>query len=131
MRWIWNTQKNCTRCTTPSHLAPERMIVQGGSEYQRNLIGVEMAPNEVEKLVPNLRNKARYVLHYRILQFFLSLRMRLTKIHRALRFRQSPWMEPYIQMNTELRKKAASEQPLQVDEQISLWEDHGEPAESG
>ena len=38
----------------------------------------------------------------------MSLGMRLTKVHRALRFDQSPWMEPYIRMNTELRKKAAS-----------------------
>ena len=91
-------------------LAPERMIVQKTwmSEYQHNLLGVGVAPTEVEKLVPNLRNKDRYVLHYRNLQLYMSLGMRLTKVHRALRFDQSPWMEPYIQMNTELRKKAAS-----------------------
>ncbi|MEW8688825.1 MAG: hypothetical protein AB2556_23655, partial [Candidatus Thiodiazotropha sp.] len=61
------------------------------------------------KLVPNLRNKDRYVLHYRNLQLYMSLGMRLTKVHRALRFEQSPWMEPYIRMNTELRKKATSD----------------------
>ena len=72
------------------------------SDYRHDL-GVGVAPTEVEKLVPNLRNKERYVLHYRNLQLYLSLIMRLTKIHRALRFNQSPWMEPYIQMITELR----------------------------
>ncbi|MEW8190510.1 MAG: hypothetical protein AB2766_14525, partial [Candidatus Thiodiazotropha endolucinida] len=92
-------------------LAPERMVVQKKwmSEYQHNLLGVGVAPTEVEKLVPNLRNKDRYVLHYRNLQLYTSLGMRLTKVHRALRFDQSPWMEPYIRMNTELRKKAASD----------------------
>ena len=35
--------------------------------------------------------------------------MCLTKVYRALRFDQSPWMEPYIRMNTDLRKKAASD----------------------
>ena len=91
-------------------LAPERMVVPKGwmSEYQHNLLGVGVAPTEVEKLVPNLRTKERYVLHYRNLQLYLSLGMRLTKIHRALRFKQSPWMEPYIRMNTELRKKATN-----------------------
>ena len=91
-------------------LAPERMVVQKEwmSEYQHNLLGVGVAPTEVEKLVTNLRNKDRYVLHYRNLQLYMSLGMRLTKVHRALRFDQSPWMEPYIQMNTELWKKAAS-----------------------
>ena len=87
-------------------LAPECMVVQKKwmSEYQHNLLGVGVAPTEVEKLVPNLHNKDRYVLHYRILQLYLSLSMRLTKIHRALRLRQSPWMEPYVRINTERRK---------------------------
>ncbi|KAK3748543.1 hypothetical protein QZH41_001377 [Actinostola sp. cb2023] len=89
-------------------LAPERMVVpkEWMSEYQHNLLGVGVAPTELEKLVPNLRNKEHYVVHYRTL--YLSLGMRLTKIHRALCFTQKPWMEPYIRMNTELRKKATS-----------------------
>ena len=91
--------------------APERIVSQKKwmSEYQHNLLGVGVAPTEVEKLVPNLRNKDRYVLYYRNLQLYTSLGMRLTKVHRALRFDQSPWMEPYSRMNTELRKKAASD----------------------
>ena len=92
-------------------LVPERMVVQKKcmSEYQLNLLGVGVAPTEVEKLVPNLHNKDRYVLHYQNLQLYMSLGMRLAKVHCALRFDQSPWMEPYIRMNTELRKKAASD----------------------
>ena len=91
-------------------LAPERMVVQKEwmSEYQHGLLGVWVAPAEVEKLVPKLRNKDRYVLHYRNLQLYLSLGLRLTKVHRALRFEQSRWMEPYISLNTKLRKKATS-----------------------
>ena len=90
-------------------LAPECLVVKKDwmSEYQHNLLGIGVAPTEVEKLVPNLRNKECYVLHYRNLQLYLSLSMRLTKIHRALKFEQSPWMEPYIRMNTELQKKTA------------------------
>ena len=89
-------------------LAPERMVVKKEwmSEYQ---IALGSNHTEVEKLVPNLRNKDRYVLHYRNLQLYLSLGMRLTKVHRALKFNQSPWMEPYIRMNTDLRKQATSD----------------------
>ena len=92
-------------------LAPERMVVEKGwmSEYQHSLLSVGAAPTEVEKLVPNLRNKSRYVLHYRNLQLYMSLGLRLTAVHRALRFDQSPWMEPYIRKITELRKKATSD----------------------
>ena len=91
-------------------MSPERMVVQKKwlSEYQHNLLGVGVAPIEVEKLVVNLCNKHRYVLHYRN-QLYTSLGMRLTKVHCALRFDQSPWMEPYIRMNTGLRKKASSD----------------------
>ena len=107
LRWTWSTQRTYT--TRTILLAPKRMVVQKEwmSEYQHNFLGVGVAPTEVEKLVPNLRNKDRYALHYRNLQLYMSLGMRLTKVHRALRFDQSPWMEPYIQMNTGLRKKAA------------------------
>ena len=44
-------------------LAPERMVVpkKWMSVYQNSLLGVGVAPTEVEKLVPNLRNKDRYV----------------------------------------------------------------------
>ena len=90
-------------------LAPEKLKVKKEwlSEYQVGLIENNSALN-VEKLVPNLFDKERYVLHYRNLQLYVSLGMRVKKIHRVLRFNQSPWMEPYIRMNTELRKRAKS-----------------------
>ena len=91
-------------------LAPETIEVQDEwlSPYQRQLLGETKLP-KIKKLVPNLMDKTKYVLHYRNLQLYLSLGMRLKKIHRVLAFDQSPWMEPYIRMNTELRKKATND----------------------
>ena len=60
----------------------------------------------VEKLIPNLRNKTKYVIHYKALIQCLKLGMKLKKIHRGIKFVESEWMKPYIDMNTKLRAKA-------------------------
>ena len=65
-----------------------------------------MKINNVDKLTPNLNNKTNYVLHHRNLGLYLSLGMKLTKIHRIIEFKQSKWLAPYIALNTNLRTKA-------------------------
>ena len=61
-----------------------------------------------KKLIPNLGNKTKYVVPYINLQLYLSLKMKLTKIHRILQFKQSDWMKGYIDFNTEKGKNAAN-----------------------
>ena len=63
---------------------------------------------DVRKLIPNLGAKTNYVLHYRNLQVYLSSGMKLTKIHKVLKFKQSDWMKIYIDFNTEKRANAAN-----------------------
>ena len=74
------------------------------SDYYKKIADeYEIKVGDVKKLIPNLGNKTNYVLHYRNLQLYLSLGMKLTKIHKVLRFKQSDWMEKYIDFNTEKR----------------------------
>ena len=60
----------------------------------------------VSKLIPTLRDKKEYVLHYRNLQLYLDLGLKIKKVHRVLEFDQSPWLKQYINFNTEKRKHA-------------------------
>ena len=64
---------------------------------------------DVKKLIPNLKNKTKYVLHYRNLQFYLFLRMKLIKISKILKFKQCNWMKKYIDFNNEKRKNATND----------------------
>ena len=62
----------------------------------------------VNKSVPNLGNKSKYVLHYRNFQLYLSLGIKLTKVHRTLKFKQSDWLKNYIDFDTGKRKNVAN-----------------------
>ena len=60
----------------------------------------------VNKLGSNLGNKSKYVFHYKSLQLHLSRGMKLTKVHRILKFKQLDWLKKYIDFNKGKRKNA-------------------------
>ena len=91
-------------------LAPEKLEISQNmlSKYCSNIAtkyGIKIGG--VNKLVPNLGSKSKYVAHYRNLQLYLSLRIKLTRIHRILGFKQSDWLKKYIDFNTDKRKKCS------------------------
>ena len=65
--------------------------------------------NKVEKLIPNLWNKKKYVIHYENLKQCLNFGLKLTHIHRGIKFKESKWLKKYIALNTDLRTKAKNE----------------------
>ena len=92
-------------------LAPEKLAIPYDmlSNYCKKIAdkyGIKVG--DIMKLIPNLGDKTNYVLHYRNLQLYLSLGVKLTKIHKVLKFKQCDWMEKYIDFNTEKRRNAAN-----------------------
>ena len=92
-------------------LAPEKLEISQNklsnycfsiaSEYGIKIGGIN-------KLVPNLDIKSKYVSHYRNLELYLSLGMKLTEVHRILKFNQSVWLKKYIDFNTNKRKNSGN-----------------------
>ena len=93
-------------------LAPEHIQVTPDmlSPYAKSIAeDLKLKGSFTTKLVPNLNDKNRYVVHYRNLKQYLSLGMKLSKIHRVLSFKQSPWLKSYIDFNTDKRKQARND----------------------
>ena len=69
----------------------------------------KMKINGVEKLIPNLYYKHKYIVHIRALKQALDHGLMLERIHRCIEFKQSPWMKEYIDFNTRLRTSAKND----------------------
>lgn len=62
--------------------------------------------SKVEKLILNFNDKEKYVLHFRSLKFAVSHGLKIKKVHKVLRFKQSKWLRPYIELNTIQRQQS-------------------------
>ena len=68
-----------------------------------------MVINNTKKLVCNLNDKKNYIVHINVLKQALDHGLKLRKVHRVIEFEQEAWLKEYIDVNTELRKKATND----------------------
>ena len=68
-----------------------------------------MKVEKVQKLIANLYHKTEYFIHIRSLKQTLNHGLVLEKVHRVINFNENAWLAPYIDMNTNLRRKAKND----------------------
>ena len=64
---------------------------------------------KAKKIVANLYDKEEYFIDIINLKQALNQELVLKKIHRVIKFNQKDWLKPYIDLNTELRKKSKND----------------------
>ena len=75
-------------------LAPENMIPPG---------------SKVRKLIADLNNKEKYVVYHQTLKLYESLGLKVSRVHRGIKFKESAWLKKYIDLNTKLRTDAEND----------------------
>lgn len=90
-------------------VAPETCYGEFSPAILERMNQFEHNTSKVAKLIPNLRDKVKYVSNYRNLQLYLSLGCELVKVHRVLEFEQSDFLKEYIDFNTDKRSKATND----------------------
>ena len=96
-------------------LAPEIMSVSENmlspvqKEIHKKYYGKDASDEKTNKLILNVMDKKKYVLHISALKFYLEHGLKLKKVHRVISFNQADFLKPYIDFNTEKRKNAKTE----------------------
>ena len=115
-KWVKNTSKIDEKfIQNYSEDSDKGYIFEVDVKYRRRLhdlhsdlpfLSKRMKIDKCKKLVCNLRNQKKYVVHIRSLKQALNYGLKLKKVHRIIEFNQESWLKPYIDLNTESRKIA-------------------------
>ena len=92
-------------------LAPtkERIYYKSLGESQQELLekmGETRPFSQGKMLIQSLSDKKNYTVHYITLKLYVTLGMEVKKVHRVLKFKQTKWLKPYMELNTAKRKES-------------------------
>ena len=95
--------------TKPFPFCPENKTVSKDDfgPYMKSI----MPKNHVshKQLLCGWTDKRNYLIHYRMLEFYIRHGMKIKEVHRVISFKQSKWLEKYIDFNTQKRNQAVND----------------------
>lgn len=118
--WLTNQEIENLNIMNISNTSEKGYVLEVDLEYPENLHNdhneFPFCPENYKpqnskcfKLIPNLKNKEKYVIHYTLLKQCIENGIKLTKVHRVIQFTQSAWLKKYIDLNTNLRNNSKNE----------------------
>ena len=90
-------------------LAPEneKNIPDDFTEYMKEIIPDTFT--QTRKLICDWSDKKNYLVHYRMLKFYVKHGIIVDKFHTVFSFKQSMWLEKYKTFNTQKRNQAVND----------------------
>ena len=85
----------------------KKIIFDNFNDYMK-----EIKPDtyiQTKKLICDWSDKKNYLVHYRMLNFYIRHGMIVDKVHNIISFKQSRWLEKYINFNTQKRNQAKND----------------------
>ena len=85
----------------------KKIILDNFNDYMK-----EFKPDtyiQTSKLICDSSDKKNYLVHYRMLKFYVRHGMIIDKVHNIISFKQSRWLEKYINFNTQKRNQAVND----------------------
>lgn len=93
-------------------LAPEQYCAEDEklSKYQKYILDKNNSKRtKTKKLIGHFNDHKNYVVHGRILQFYIKHGLEITKIHKVIEYKQASWMKDYIDFNTQKRAQSKND----------------------
>ena len=109
-KWMEEEELNNWRnvpCTVEVHLEYPKELHDAHNEYR--IAAEKLVVGKVEKLIPNLNDKTKYVGNHRALKCYEKHGIKVTKVHRGIKYQERSWMKEYIDLNTKLRATAKND----------------------
>ena len=89
--------------------APENKTVSKNDfrPYMKSILPKNYVSHK--KLICDWTDKRNYLIHYRMLKFYVRHGMKIKQVHRVISFKQNKWLEKYIDFNTQKRNQAVND----------------------